>query len=269
MTVNKWTNILLIAVLSLSLSAICGSAGADQPEFIQIIDIDTYEKTVWAGESTTYNWTIRNIDSTADLTVSAGVHLADEGWTVELSMYEFTLAPGNLSSVTATVHAPFEKGDVISNLTVVFDVRESGYLVQVVSVSASTEIVGAFGSANKVLGLFDNPLPSPLDNEWGVFLLDVVIWLGIAFGVAYLMDAVAYGFTRRTTTMLDDIILGIIRTPMLLLVFAYGVVNSLDALHAHIPLETQKPHLTIYGATVVLVLLPRVQAVQADACVLR
>ena len=251
---DKCTNILLIAILALSLSIACGSAAAEQPEFIQIIDVDTYEKTLRAGESVTYNWTIRNIDSVADLTISAEVRLANDGWTAELSAYEFTLAPGELTSVTATVHAPFEKGDATSNLTVVFDVFEDGYLVQVASVSASTEILGAFGSANKVLGLFDNPLPSPLDNEWGIFLLDVVLWLGIALGIAYIMDAVAYGFTRKTTTMLDDIILGIIRTPMLLLVFAFGVVNSLDALHEHIPLDLRDLVLTAYSVVVVLVI---------------
>ena len=251
---DKWTNILMIVILALSLSIACTSAAAEQPEFIQVIDVDTYEKTVRAGESATYNWTIRNIDSVANLTISAEVQLVDDGWTAELSVYEFALAPGELTSVMATVHAPFEKGDTTSNLTVVFDVHEDGYMVQVVSVSASTEILGAFGSANMVLGLFDNPLPSPLDNEWGIFILDVVLWLGIAFGIAYLMDAVAYGFTRKTTTMLDDIILGIIRTPVLLLVFAYGVVNSLDALHMHIPLDIRDLVLTIYGAVVVLVI---------------
>ncbi len=249
---DKWTSILLIAILALSIA--CTSVAAEQPEFIQIIDVDTYEKTLRAGESVTYNWTIRNIDSAANLTVSAEVRLANDGWTADLSTYEFALTPGELTSVTATVHAPFEKGDAISNLTVVFDVFEDGYLVQVASVSASTEILGAFGSANKVLGLFDNPLPSPLDNEWGIFLLDVALWLGIAFGIAYLMDAVAYGFTRRTTTMLDDIILGIVRTPMLLLVFAYGVVNSLDALHEHIPLDIRDLVLSSYSVVVVMVI---------------
>ena len=82
----------------------------------------------------------------------------------------------------------------------------------------------------------------------------MVLWLGIALGIAYIMDAVAYGFTRKTTTMLDDIILGIIRTPMLLLVFAFGVVNSLDALHEHIPLDLRDLVLTAYSVVVVLVI---------------
>lgn len=254
MTKGRLTTIVPLAILALSLLIAGTAAAAEQPEFIQIIDVDSYAKTLWAGESATYNWTIRNIDASADLTISAEASTVNEGWTAELSAYNFTLAPGELTSVTATVHAPFEKGDALSNLTVVFNVYQDGYLVQVISASASTEIIGAFGSANKVLGLFENPLPTPLDNEWGIFILDVIIWLVIAVGIAYLMDAVAYQFTRKTTTMLDDIILSIIRTPVLLLVFAYGVVNSLDALHEHIPLGIRDLVLKIYGAVVVLVI---------------
>lgn len=251
---QRITAIVTLMAVTLSLLAAYGHAFAEQPEFIQIITIDNYEKTLQAGESTTYNWTIRNIDSAADLTISLEASIVSDGWTAELSSTDLSLGPGNLTSVTATVHAPYESGDVASNLTVVFYVFEDGYLVQVTSASAVTEIVGAFGSANKVLGYFDNPLPSPLDNEWGVFLLDVVIWLAIAVGIAYLMDAVAYGFTRRTTTMIDDIVLNIIRTPVLLLVFAFGVVNSLDALHMHIPLDVRDLVLSLYRVIVVLVI---------------
>ena len=254
MRTHSYTVILMLAAVALSLSIASGPVVAETPEFIQIITVDSYEKTVMAGESATYNWTLRNLDDMATLSVSVETRIADDSWTAELSETDLTVGPGNLTSVTATVHAPYEKGAVISNMTVVFHVYEDGYLVQVASVSASTEIIGAFGSANKVLGLFENPLPSPLDNEWGIFLLDVIIWLGIAVSIAYMMDAVAYGITRRTTTMLDDIILGIIRTPILLLVFVFGVVNSLDALHAHIPLDVRDLVITLYSVIVVLVI---------------
>ena len=243
----------LLALSAVAFSLAVGSSAAEQPEFIQIITVDNYEKTVTAGGSVTYNWTVRNIDPIGTLTVTVEAAIANAGWTADLSTHSFTIASGELASVTATVHAPFEKGDVTSNLTVIFHVYEEGYLVQVDSENALTSIVGAFGSANKVLGYFDNPLPSPLDNEWGVFLLDVILWLAIAFGIAYLMDAVAFGFTRKTTTMIDDIILGIIRTPMLLLIFAFGVVNSLDALHQHVPLDIREMVLTAYGIIVVFV----------------
>ncbi len=252
MRIDKLCIAVPLAVVLLSLLATSNLADAEQPEFIQIITVDNYDKTLRAGESITYNWTIRNIDSSADLTIMLEPSIVSDGWTAELSDSELALGPGNLTSVTATVHAPYEKGDFSSNLTVVFRVYQDGYLVQVTSASAVTEIIGAFGVANKVLGLFENPLPSPLDNEWGTFLLDVILWFVIAVGIAYMMDAVAYGFTRKTTTMLDDIILEIIRTPVLLLVFAFGIVNSLDALHLHIPLDIRDLVLSLYSIVVVL-----------------
>ncbi len=251
---DRLTTIAPLAIITLALLVSGASTAAEQPEFIQIIMIDSYEKTVVAGESATFNWTIRNVDSLADLTVSVEARMAGDGWSASLESSSFVLSPGELASVNATAIAPFEKGDVTSNLTIVLSVFEDGFLVQVVSVSATTEIISAFGSANKVLWLFDNPLPSPLDNEWGVFLLDVVLWLVIAVGIAYFMDAVAHGITRKTTTMLDDIVLSIIRTPVLILIFVFGLVNSLYALHEHIPLDVRNSVLSIYSVAVILVI---------------
>ncbi|MGD9962480.1 MAG: mechanosensitive ion channel domain-containing protein [Thermoplasmata archaeon] len=246
--------VMAAALVMLSIAASLGSAAAEQPEFLRVITIDVYEKTLVAGESVTYNWTIWNIDPAANLTVSLEASIAYEGWSADLSASSLSLGPGELASVTATVNAPFEKGDVTSNLTVVLSVYIDDFLVQVSSVSASTEIISAFGAANKVLYLFDNPLPPPLDNEWGVFLLDVILWLVIAVGVAYLMDAIAYAISRKTTTMLDDIILGIIRTPVLILIFVFGLVNSLDALHEHISVDARNLALSIFSVAIVLVI---------------
>ena len=253
-------NRLMISWVALVFAAIVltgplsSSSSGETPEFMQIIEIDNYAKEVHAGESVLYNWTIRNVDSGANLTIEIEASIANEGWSADLSTSSVLLETDELTTITATVHAPLERGDLDSNLTVVFRVYEDGYLVQISSDNAYTEIIGAFASANKVLGYFENPLPDPLDNEWGVFLLDVIIWLAIAFGIAYAMDGIALAMTRRTASMLDDIILGIIRTPTLLLVFAYGVVQSLDALHMHIPIGVRDLVLTLYGVIIVLVI---------------
>jgi len=248
-------SILTLALTALILMlSVAADTHAATPEFVEIIDVDNYYKEVRAGETATYNWTMRNLDSGANLTIQVSRIVTGDGWGASLSQSSLVLEPGELNSVTATVTAPLEKGDQMSNLTVVINVYEDGFLVQVSSRSAYSEIVGAFASADKILGYFENPLPSPLDNEWGVFLADIVIWLAIAFGIAYMMNAVAFAFTRKTTTMLDDIVLGIVRTPTLLLVFAFGVVNSLDALHMHIPVDVRDMILTVYGVVVVLVI---------------
>lgn len=225
-----------------------------QTEFVQILSVDDYSKDVRAGQTAIYNWTIMNIDSDAELNITIQASIAGDGWTSHVDQSEFTLQPDELGKVSVSVIAPLEAGDEASNLSVVVNVYRGAYLVQVSTAGAETVIIGPFASANKVLGFFDNPLPSPLNNEWGVFLLDVVIWLAIAYTIAYVMDGIAWAFTRKTTSMLDDIILGIIRTPALLLIFVFGVVQSLDALHMHIPMDLRENIMSLYGVIIVLIM---------------
>jgi MscS family membrane protein len=246
------------ACLMLAILLSANSGSAVQTEFIQVLSIDDYSKEVTAGSTTTYNWTIMNVDSGADLRVVVEATVQGRGWTCTVNDPEIVLPSDELRTVTVTVIAPLESGSVESNLSVNFAVYHDVYLVQITEVGADTVIVGAFASANKVLGgtflQFDNPLPSPLDNEWGVFLLDVVLWLAIAYAIAYSMDGIGWALTRKTKSMLDDIILGIIRTPVLILVFAYGLVQSLDALHMHIPTDLRASIMSLYGAIVVLII---------------
>jgi MscS family membrane protein len=241
------------ASMALLLTLFVGSANAAQMEFVQVLSIDNYSKEVVAGSSATYNWTIVNVDTGADLTVTVTASITGRGWECQVNGTPIVLPPDGLETITVIVTAPLESGSEEANLSVVLSVYEGGHLVQLSTVGADTAVMGAFASANKVLGLFENPLPSPLDNEWGVFLLDVIIWLAIAYSIAYIMNGVAWAFTRKTTTMLDDIILGIIRTPILILVFVYGVVHSLDALHMHIPVDLRDVIMSVYGVVIVLV----------------
>ncbi|MCJ7488598.1 MAG: mechanosensitive ion channel [Thermoplasmata archaeon] len=243
----------IVASVILLSTLIIGTGSAAQMEFVQVLSIDDYAKEVTAGSSATYNWTLMNADSGVNLTVIVTASISGRGWTCEVDDAPITLPPDGFDTIIVTVTSPLESGSQEANLTVLLNVYEGAHLVQVSSVGADTTIVGAFASANKVLGYFDNPLPSPLDNEWGVFLLDVIIWLAIAFSIAYIMDGVAWAFTKKTASMLDDIILGILRTPVLALVFLYGVVNSMDALHMHIPVDLRDMVMSIYGVVVVLV----------------
>ncbi|HUU06981.1 MAG TPA: mechanosensitive ion channel domain-containing protein, partial [Thermoplasmata archaeon] len=229
-------------------------AQAAQPEFIQILEVDNYYKQVEAGESALFNWTAMNMDSDANLTVVLDASISGSGWTCSLVSDTLLDEPDGLDRITVIANAPLEKGSTEANVSVVVEVYEAGYLVQVSSVNAYAEVVGAFTSADKVLGEFDNPLPAPLDNEWGVFLLDVIFWLAFAASVAFALDRATRILSRKTTTMLDDIILGIVRTPVLVLLFIFGIAQSLDALHAHIPTGVRSTILSIYGVVLVLVI---------------
>ena len=245
---------LLGACIFLALCVVSSGVGATQMEFVQILSVDDYFKEIRAGETATYNWTIVNVDPTEQLNVTVVANIAGDGWTCSVVQSSISLQSGELGTVSVNVNSPLERGDEESNLTVVLNVYQGAYLVQVSTSGASTAIVGAFASANKVLGYFENPLPSPLDNEWGVFLIDILFWAAFAYSLAYIMKGIGWALTRKTASMLDDIVLGIIRTPVIILVFVFGAVQSLNALHMHIPVDVRDNIMAIYGVIVVLII---------------
>ncbi len=73
-------------------------------------------------------------------------------------------------------------------------------------------------------------LPEQLDNNYGRFLVYVLFWIIIGVIVLFILDPVIRGLTRKTKTKIDDMILDIIRKPVLALIILYGIVQSLSAL---------------------------------------
>ena len=69
-----------------------------------------------------------------------------------------------------------------------------------------------------------------LDNNYGRFLIQFIIWLVIAVVVLLILDPVIRSLTKKTITKIDDIILDIIRKPVLILIILYGIVVSLKEL---------------------------------------
>jgi small-conductance mechanosensitive channel len=69
-----------------------------------------------------------------------------------------------------------------------------------------------------------------LDNNYGRFLIQFLIWLGIAGLVLIILDPIIRSATKKTITKIDDIILDIIRKPVLILIILYGIVSSLKEL---------------------------------------
>jgi small-conductance mechanosensitive channel len=69
-----------------------------------------------------------------------------------------------------------------------------------------------------------------LDNNYGRFLVQFCIWVLIAIVVLLILDPIIHRTTKRTETKIDDIILDIIRRPILILIILYGIVVSLREL---------------------------------------
>jgi small-conductance mechanosensitive channel len=80
---------------------------------------------------------------------------------------------------------------------------------------------------------FHIEFPEPikfLDNNYGRFLIQFLIWVAIGGIVLMILDPVIRKATEKTETKLDDIILGIIRRPVIILIILYGAVVSLREL---------------------------------------
>jgi MscS family membrane protein len=221
-----------LLVLTAVLLAAGGPALADDP--VQIIDVDAAPRSVAPGGEVSFEWTVRNLDTIAyNVTVSVE---PKPGWKASVDPAVVAgLAPNRAATVRLQVQAPSEAfAEVTASFLVRFSVADGGAVVLVAARTANVTIPSAL-TEKRVLGVIANPLASPLDNEYGVFLLDVVVWLGIAVALRFLIDPVLKTFTSRTKTQVDDIILRVVKTPLAVLLFLYGALNSLSALDAHLP----------------------------------
>ena len=237
MKINKYIFILIfVGSMLLTISTPVESATANN---IEILDIDTYTKTINPNENITYNWTIRRTDSTQlNYTIYINISNVNSGWTATVTPNIIpSLSPMSAKSVTLTVTAPSKRDVPQLNLTVTFTVLQDSAIILNEKRYAITNIYEPPPATEKkwAFNTWSNPLPAPLDGDIGIFLLDVLLWLGIAALIFIILDPFVKAFTKKTKTQLDDIVLQIIRTPILILIFTYGIVTSTMHLDRYLP----------------------------------
>jgi small-conductance mechanosensitive channel len=202
-------------------------ANGDIP--VDILEIDIYQKTIGPQESMTYNWTLNNTHATSNYSVRIFKSESETGWTVNFNQDIVTLTPQSTWDVIMTVTPPadLERGELTVSPRFEITNATGGW-----NISVSTVTTKVY-SLPQVLGLFDNPLPAPLDGKYGVFLLDVLLWTLIIIIAYVAFERGIKHWTKRTKTQLDDIIFRIIRTPILVLLILYGLVTSVEVLDVH------------------------------------
>jgi len=89
---------------------------------------------------------------------------------------------------------------------------------------------------NTIVGGFPNPLPAPLNNAIGAFILNICIWAAFATIFYIFIKRFLMVFVKRTETLLDDAIIEIIRRPALIIIILYGALHSLMKLNISIGL---------------------------------
>ncbi|MEW5760394.1 MAG: mechanosensitive ion channel domain-containing protein [Candidatus Thermoplasmatota archaeon] len=212
---------------------------ADATNDIELLNIDTYEKTINPGESATYTWTIRRID-TKELNYTVYIETSEpkSGWDANIkpNLIE-SLPPLSAKGITLKVTSREDTKGML-NLTVTFTVYQDGAIILNEKRYAVTKVYAPIPATEKkwFFGTRDNPLPPPLDGDVGIFLLDILTWLGISFFIFFIFDPFIKAFTKKTKTKLDDMIVKITRTPIFILIFTYGIVISTTHLDKYLPL---------------------------------
>jgi MscS family membrane protein len=82
----------------------------------------------------------------------------------------------------------------------------------------------------KVLGIFPNTLPAPLNNEWGAFGITAAFWVLVGGTIRYVVAPVLKRLASKTRTPVDDIVLRIVGWPAFILIALFGAVSSLAIL---------------------------------------
>ncbi len=84
----------------------------------------------------------------------------------------------------------------------------------------------------KLFDMFEVDLPDYLNNQWAEFLILLVLWLLIGILVMFVMRMLTHLALRTDTTDVDDKVIRTLNGPVLILVFGYGVIESLRVLDA-------------------------------------
>jgi len=187
-------------------------------------------------ETVTYEWSMQNVANSTHI-VSILVSPPASGWTVRIRNPTLPLVAGESASVNLTVTAPSEKQDDPMILTITFQVKKyqesdggsTVFFEQTESITANaieTKKEEKKKELPKVFFFFDNPFPAPLDNEYGVFILELVFWLVVGIIVMVTMDPIIRKATEKTATEIDDVIIGILRVPVIVIIFLYGFAKS-------------------------------------------
>ena len=132
---------------------------------------ETYDKTIGPKDTATYNWTLMNREINNTYRIEVFKSASESSWTVDLNKDFFILRPGSTSKVVLSVTPPPEmtRGELTVHLSFKITNETDGWNVTVSAVLTKVYL------EPKVINFFDNPLPPPLDNKYGVFLLDMLI----------------------------------------------------------------------------------------------
>jgi hypothetical protein len=168
---------MLVAVL------LCAQVAAQ--DLAEVHEVDVYDKDLKAGEMVTFRWLIYNKNTSSILVTVEGSPLSGDEWSATLSHTYFVIKPDESANVTLDVEATM----AVEGMTVPFNVwlnetlAADPVIVESHQMNATVNFLAAPivpEPENKILWFFDNPLPEPYNERWMTFIINILIWAGVA-----------------------------------------------------------------------------------------
>ncbi|HYY48316.1 MAG TPA: mechanosensitive ion channel family protein [Thermoplasmata archaeon] len=184
------------------------------------------------GAQATFTWIAYNNGTSPHLLVA---HPPANGvLSFVASPVETVLQPGASDEIHLEVHSPRYSETRSFPVSMTFEAtRLATGSVGTASFSLLIDVLGVTAGNNpqgKVLGVFPNLLPAPLNNEWGAFGISAAFWLLVGGTIYYVVAPVLKRLASKTKTRIDDIVLEIAGAPAFVLIAIFGAVNSLKIL---------------------------------------
>jgi len=224
---------LLVISIAMLLAVLAPSASAASVNIFTVND-DFQEAT--AGAAVTFEWILFNNDSVPYVITATSDPSSNGDFTVLFDQSFLTLYSGESESIKMTVTTVAEMDKSLLAFEVQFNITQMNDRSNFFTVNDTvqldiTPIFGVGAGENKILGIWENDLPSPFDGNIGAFVISVGIWACIAIFFLLVADPLLHIMAYKTPTEVDDLILRIIRGPVLMVMILYGAVSSLEILN--------------------------------------
>lgn len=240
----------VILLLLLSFAFIQFNAHAEQ---LIVGEDDIYTKDVEIGESDVFRWTVYK-NTTIDYAVTVKVDGLDD-WEKSIDPAYFVLDENNQHQIVSLdFEVPLYPDEDRTSATVIFNFRElGGREKHQITKDVTVNVLGIppTEDANTIVGGFPNPLPRPLDNPYGAFVLNLAIWSVVGLVVYFIVSPIVHKFTKRTKTNLNKILVKMIRKPLVFFIFLYGLITSI--LRLDLRLELRSTAFQIYSLLIVII----------------
>ncbi len=213
---------LVALALLLVLTALTPSVAAQAPALrleAETADIDVGREATVQIDFTVYE------DSGVKWVLIPNIHPdAGHNWILSVSPASSVVTAGQsqVFTVTATADRIAAPRDLDITLEVV---AVSDNKTVHLEATATTHAV----ASGLVLGRWENPLTGAFAGDAGTFILNVGAWLGIAFATYLVLNPGIKTLAKRSKTDLDDQFVRIITRPVFVVIFAYGLKQSLES----------------------------------------